>query len=98
MKLPGFFIVTGTGIRIRKFQKYGFFESCRAISGLSIRTYNDQMSFGGKNSDRHLPEENRRADSETGDIYRFSHLQIKFHNQLGEIHTMPVNIHIYPQP
>ena len=27
------------------------------------------MSFGGKNSDRHLPEENRRADSETGDIY-----------------------------
>ena len=69
MKLPGFFIVTGTGIRIRKFQKSGFFESCRAISGLSIRTYNDQMSFGGKNSDRHLPEENRRADSETGDIY-----------------------------
>ena len=70
MKLPGFFIVTGTGIRIRKFRKSGFFESCRAISGLSIRTYNDQMSFGGKNSDRHLPEENRRADSETGDIYR----------------------------
>ena len=69
MKLPGFFIVTGTGIRIRKFQKSGFFESCRAISGLSIRTYNDQMSFGGKNSDRHLPEENRRTDSETGDIY-----------------------------
>ena len=29
------------------------------------------MSFGGKNSDRHLPEENRRADSETGDIYTF---------------------------
>ena len=69
MKLPGFFIVTGTGIRIRKFRKSGFFESCRASSGLSIRTYNDQMSFGGKNSDRHLPEENRRADSETGDIY-----------------------------
>ena len=68
MKLPGFFIVTGTGIRIRKFQKSGFFESCRASSGLSIRTYNGQMSFGGKNSDRHLPEENRRANFETGDI------------------------------
>ena len=48
------------------------FESCRASSGLSIRTYNVQMSFGGKNSDRHLPEENRRADSETGDIYNLT--------------------------
>ena len=34
-------------------QKSGFFESCRARYELSIRTYDAEMNFGGKNSDRH---------------------------------------------
>ena len=42
-----------SGFRIRKIRKSGFFESCRARYGLSIRTYDAKMIFAGKISDRH---------------------------------------------
>ena len=50
-------------------RKSGFFKSCRARYGLSIRTYEAKMSFGGKILDRHLPEENWRAYFETEEVY-----------------------------
>ena len=42
-----------SGFRIRNIRKSGFFESCRARYGLSIRTYDAKMIFAGKISDRH---------------------------------------------
>ena len=37
----------------RNIQKSGFFESCKARYGLSIRTYDTKMIFGGNILDRH---------------------------------------------
>ena len=58
-----------SGFRIRKIRKSGFFESCRARYGLSIRTYEAKMSFSGKILDRHLLEENGQAYFETEEVY-----------------------------
>ena len=58
-----------SGFRIRKIQKSGFFESCRARYELSIRTYDAEMNFGGKKFGPALPEENWRTDFETEEVY-----------------------------
>ena len=50
-------------------RKSGFFKSCRARYGLSIRTYEAKMSFSGKILDRHLLEENGQAYFETEEVY-----------------------------
>ena len=82
-----------SGFRIRKIRKSGFFESCRARYGLSIRTFDAKMIFAGKISDRHNQRKiggpilkQRRSISNSQQVHLTFHLQCFF-----AIHRLSLN-------